>query len=188
MAIQMQQLSDEELFLALGAGDDQSRRAFELLYTRYASRVYTYCRKMLNNSALAEDIFQETFVRLFNAARNYSGSMTNTGAYLLRIARNLCLNEKQRKYNNALSLEELHLPVNTPSYESAELAQLLETALDALPDEYREALVLKEHLGLSYNEIAGVLGTTMPIVRTRIYRAKIKLRDILAPYLEDLQK
>ncbi len=77
---------------------------------------------------------------------------------------------------------------NTPSYESAELAHLLEAAMDALPDDYREALVLKEHLGLSYNEIADILGTTMPVVRTRIYRAKGKLKDILAPYLEDLQR
>ena len=189
MATSMQQCSDEELFRALGTGDEeQSRRAFELLYNRHASRVYTYCRRMLNNPTLAEDIFQEAFVRLHKAARSYRGSMTNTGAYLLRIARNLCLNEKQKKYNSAVSIEELDLPGNTPSYESAELAHLLETALETLPDEYREALVLKEHLGLSYNEIADVLGTTMPVVRTRIYRAKSKLKDILAPYLEDLQK
>ncbi len=185
----MQQLSDEELFRVLGSEGERSRRAFELLYNRHSSRVYTYCRRMLNNSALAEDIFQEAFVKLHSAARSHRGTMTNTGAYLLRTARNLCLNEKQKKYNSTLSLEDFDLPAgNTPSYESAELAHLLETALAALPDDYREALVLKEHLGLSYNEIAEVLGTTMPIVRTRIYRAKGKLKDILAPYLEDLQK
>ncbi len=103
MAVAMQQYSDEDLFTLLGSDDEQSRRAFELLYNRHSSRVYTYCRRMLNNSALAEDIFQEAFIRLYNAARSHRGTMTNTGAYLLRIARNLCLNEKQKKYNSTLS-------------------------------------------------------------------------------------
>lgn len=188
MAAYLQHCSDEELFTALGSNDDRSRRAFELLYNRHGSRVYTYCRRMLNNTALAEDIFQEVFIRLHNSARDGRCTMTNTGAYLLRIARNLCLNELQKKCNATVALEEFDMPCHTPAYESAELAQLLETAMETLPEDYREALVLKEHLGLTYNEIAEVLGTTMPVVRTRIYRAKNKLKDILAPYLEDLQQ
>lgn len=184
----MQHLSDEQLIRILGTDTGDAKQAFELLYTRHASRVYTYCRRMMNNSVTAEDIFQETFVRLYNAVQANKGNVANAGAYILRIARNLCLNEKQKKYNSAISLEDIELPATTPTYETAELAQLLDTALATLPDEYREALVLKEHLGLSYNEIADVLSTTMPVVRTRIHRAKGKLKDILAPYLEDLQR
>jgi RNA polymerase sigma-70 factor (ECF subfamily) len=57
-----------------------------------------------------------------------------------------------------------------------------------LPDDYKEVLVLREMYGYSYNEIADIVETTMPIVRTRIYRAKQKIRVILAPFIDDLYR
>lgn len=187
MANSLSHISDEELYAMLCRRDTAAHAAFEELYARHSSRVYTYCRRMLNNTAPAEDTFQETFVRLYNSAQT-ERTMTNVGAYLLRIARNLCLNEKQKKHHSMLPLEEFDFPARHPSYESVELAQIVETAVEALPEEYREVLIFREYLGLSYNEIADVLSTSMPVVRTRIYRAKAYLRNILAPYIEDLQK
>jgi len=174
----------------LNSRRDDARAAFEQLYERHAARVYTYCRRMLGNDALAEDFAQESFLRFIDSARSgrKEGMMTNAVAYLLRIARNACLNERTRRHYNAIELDEFRFPVYDYPFESRELSALIETAMEALPDEYREALVLKEHLSLTYNEIAEIVGTTMPVIRTRIYRAKNKLREILSPYLEDLQK
>lgn len=159
--------------------------AFMTLYTRHSPRVFTYCRRMMGDETSAEDMFQETFVRFHRSAQDVR-VMTNVPAYLLRIARNLCLNERRRKVNGTIALEEFHLPSTHPDYESAESARLVETAIETLPEHYRDALVLKEFLGMTYNEIAEVLETTMPVVRIRIFRAKQKLRGILSPYFEDL--
>lgn len=187
MANSLSHISDEELYAALRGRDPSAHAAFDELYARHASRVYTYCRRMLGSTTAAEDIFQETFARFYNSAGT-ERPMTNAGAYLLRIARNLCLNEKEKKHNTMLPLEEFDFPARHPSYESVELAQIVETAVEALPEEYREVLIFREYLGLSYNEIADVLSTSMPVVRTRLYRAKTQLRNILAPYIDDLQK
>jgi RNA polymerase sigma-70 factor (ECF subfamily) len=183
----LKQRSDEELYDMLRGGRDDAHAAFEEFYDRHSARLYTYCQRMMNNDPLAQDLFQETFIRFYDSVQKVE-NMTNAAAYLLRIARNLCLNERHRKHNNLVQLEEFHLPACHEHYESAELMQLVETAMETLPDDYREALMLKEQLGFSYNDIAEITGTTMPVIRTRIYRAKNKVRDILAPYLEDLQR
>ena len=180
-------LSDEELYNLFYEDKSRAKLAFEELYNRYSTKIYTYCNRILFDSELAEDVFQETFMKFFESA-NKDRDMTNVSAFLFKIARNLCINEKQRKHHSFLTFEELIYPVQEKSYESQEKKELLETALDALPKKYREVLVLKEFLGLSYKEIAEVLETTLPSVRIRIYRAKQKIRELLAPYIDDYQE
>lgn len=164
----------------------ESKKAFDELYRRHSTNVYTYCRKVLNNDPMSEDVFQETFTRFFEGAKQ-DREMTNVIGYLLKIARNLCLNEKSKKYNDKVSLDDLQLPHYDVSYGNIQLNEILQTALDALPKKYREVIVLREYLDMSYNEIAKTLGTTMPIVRIRIYRAKGKIRELLAPYFEEMK-
>jgi RNA polymerase sigma-70 factor (ECF subfamily) len=82
--------------------------------------------------------------------------------------------------------EEIELSYYDRPYEQKELLDILGRALDLLPDDYREAFVLREYNGLSYNEIAETVGISLDIVKIRIFRAKKKLREILAPYLVDL--
>jgi RNA polymerase sigma-70 factor (ECF subfamily) len=135
---------------------------------------------------MAEDIFQETFTRFYESAKT-KREMTNVSGYLLKIARNLCLNEKTKKYNDSVSLENLQLPHYDLSYDNKQLNEILQTALDAIPKKYREVLVLREFLDMSYKDIAEALETTMPIVRIRIYRAKSKLRELLTPYFEEIK-
>ena len=77
--------------------------------------------------------------------------------------------------------------MDTP-YEQKELSRLISTALEMLPEDYREVLMLREMYGYNYNEIAEIVETSMPIVRTRIYRAKQKIRVILQPFIDDLYK
>ncbi len=179
-------ISDAELYYMLKGSKQESKKAFDELYRRHSTNVYTYCRKVLNNDPMAEDIFQETFTRFFEGAKQ-DREMTNVSGYLIKIARNLCLNEKSKKYNDKVSLDDLHLPHYDVSYGNKQLNELLQTALDALPKKYREVIVLREYLDMSYNDIAKALDTTMPIVRIRLYRAKGKIRELLAPYFEEMK-
>jgi len=97
--------------------------------------------------------------------------------------------KNKKKYNSTkISLENFEFPSLDTPYEQTELNRLIATALEMLPDDYKEVLVLREMYGYSYNEIAEIVETTMPIVRTRIYRAKQKIRVILAPFIDDLYR
>jgi RNA polymerase sigma-70 factor (ECF subfamily) len=187
MSAHFKEYSDQQLYALLLEGGSSSRPAFDEIYQRYSPRIFTYCRRILGDGGMAEDMFQETFVRLFEGAKGKQ-DMTNLPAYLLRIARNLCLTEKKKQQRKTVTFEEFRFATHDSTYESTELVRLIETALETLKEEYRETYVLKEFLGMSYNEIAEITGVTMPVVRIRIYRAKTQIREILAPYIEDLQK
>jgi RNA polymerase sigma-70 factor (ECF subfamily) len=73
-------------------------------------------------------------------------------------------------------------------YENTELLQLITMSLDLIGFDYKEAFVLREWDGLSYNEIAELTGTSVENAKSRVFRAKQKIKDILAPYLKDLCK
>jgi RNA polymerase sigma-70 factor (ECF subfamily) len=124
-------------------------------------------------------------VKLFDAGRQ-GRSIDNFPAYLMTIARNLCLSHRARSKRQYVQVEDFHLTVRDVPYEQKELLQLIQMALELLPEDYREAFVLREYNGLAYNEISEVIGQSLDVVKVRIFRAKKKLREILAPYLEDL--
>jgi RNA polymerase sigma-70 factor (ECF subfamily) len=180
-------LSDEELYSLLCKDKKQARLAFDEIYSRYATKLYIYCTKILYDPVLAEDIFQETFMRLYETTNNQR-QMTNLGAFLFRIARNLCLNEKARKHHSFVSIDDVIIPFVENSYFEKEKSNVINLALNALPKKFREVVILKEFLGLTYSEIADILNSTVPAVRIRIYRAKEKLRELLTPYIKDFEK
>lgn len=186
MAQELQDISDEELFILLGAKKKkEARKAFDEIYNRYSSKIYSYCRKIMNNDEVANDIFQDTFTRVFEYAKK-GKEMKNVAGFILKVARNLCLNEKAKKYNSNVTLEDLKFPHYDKSYGKKELEELLKLAIEDLPNDYKEALVLKEFMDMSYKEIAESLETTLPVIRIRIYRAKNKLKEILSPYLKEI--
>lgn len=180
-------MTDEELFSKLGSSKRKvSKAAFDELYARYSANIFAYCRKILNNEEAARDIFQETFTRIYQTAKK-KRVMTNVAGFMIKIARNLCLNEKEKRKRTHISLEDINLPANDRHYGNKQLEELLNTALEDLPEDYREALILKEFMNMSYKEIANTLNTTLPVVRIRIYRAKNKLKELLAPYFNELE-
>lgn len=115
--------------------------------------------------------------------------MTNVPGFLLTIARNLCLNYN-RAARPSVSLENLDLPAAERGgvYEEHELLRLITVALDLLDAEHREAFVLREYEGLSYQEIADLTNTNEATAKTRAFRAKQKIRQILTPYLHDIER
>jgi len=181
------ELSDIELYAALKLEKSISEKAFAELYARYSPRIFAYCRRILGDYDCAQDAFQETFVKFYKSAQQ-EREMTNVPAYLLRIARNLCLN-MQRRDKGHISLEEYHLPSSKDmSLDKQELLGLITKAMETLPLEYKEAFILREYEGLSYQEIAEMTETSLSTVKIRIFRAKQKIRDILSPYIADISK
>ena len=178
--------TDEKLvFLLRSDSKEESEVAFTEVYNRYSSRVHAYCLRVLNDFEQAEDIFQEVFIRFFQKIKsNYPE--TNVSGYLIKIARNLCLNYKRDKVNT-INIQENDIYFEPgKSFENSELLDLITTALELLDFEYKEAFVMREYDGLSYNEIAQVTNTTVTNAKSRVFRAKQKIKEILQPYLKDM--
>jgi RNA polymerase sigma-70 factor, ECF subfamily len=177
--------ADLALYAKLSGSDTSAQEALSALYRRYSQRIYTYCRKIVGDNSVAEDLLQETFVKVFDSGKQQR-VIENFPAYLMTIARNLCLTHKARSKRATVPFEDFHLTTRDVPYEHIELMGLITTSLELLPEDYREAFVLREYNGLSYIEIAEIIGESIDVVKVRIFRAKKRLREILAPYLADL--
>lgn len=131
---ELEALSDAELYRRMCDGELSKRErdaAFTELYHRHAPRVYAYCRRIMGDDDVAKDAFQEAFMRFYSTA-DPTRTMTNVPAFLLRIARNVCLNIK-RSARPTLELEDYHSITREQPYENDELAELLARALELLP-------------------------------------------------------
>ncbi len=175
-----------EFLAGLSNGPDGARAAresFTKIYLRYRERVYAYALRVLGNEQDAEDLFQEVFYRVYARAQSFEEEKS-LGGWIFTIAHNLCLNKiRDRKPQDALENVTL---CSEPDQDFGEDWQaVIAHAMAQLPVEYREALVLREYEGLSYTEITGILHTTIPAIKSRIYRAKGRLRELLAPYYKE---
>jgi RNA polymerase sigma factor (sigma-70 family) len=176
-------LNDNELCEALRQGGESREHAFSELYRRYASRIYQYARRILNESTEAEDILQETFIK-FLGVIDKETVIENVPAYLLRIARNQSLRTGSKK-QITVPIEDYHSIFNEAPMEAEETSKILQMSLELLPKDQREALVMQVYGRLSYLEIADVMGVPMTTVRNWIVRAKDKMRKIVAPYFHE---
>jgi RNA polymerase sigma-70 factor (ECF subfamily) len=187
-------LSDEDL-MARAALDDT--RAFTELVRRYQLRVIHLVSRLLNDREVSEDIAQEVFVRVHLHRRNYrTGSKFST--WLFTIAANLAKNEirRRKRRRNWTSLDEMQETLKDASLQFADpkagresdmereqLGGVVGQAIEALPDRYRIALVLRDIDGMAYEEIGQVLKIPGGTVRSRINRARLMLKRKLEPWL-----
>lgn len=175
--------SDSELCRMLRGSKRESEAAFKELYYRHAPRLHAYCYRIMEHREEAADVFQETFLRFFDLARR-EREMTNVPGFLLRIARNLCLNRRRNRPRH-ISIEELDLPSDArPHLENEELQHLIERAVELLDEEFREAFILRECENLSYEYIAELTGTTVSNAKSRVFRARQKLKKLLEPNIK----
>lgn len=186
MKNQYSNYSDAELGEMLTGKKEVAERAFAELYSRYSRKVYAYCLKILGNKEDAGDVFQDTFVRFYNSAsqRVING---NIGGYIITISRNLCLNYKRDRKPMESFEEYMGSPQNEllEEQDSKEQLELIQSALNKLPIEYRDAFVLRQYQGYSYQEISDMTGESSSTVKNRVWRAKEKIKSLLAPYLKD---
>lgn len=149
-----------------------SREAFTELFERYRQPIYGFFRRRLREKARAEDLAQETFLAVVKAARRYEPrALFRT--YLYGIAMNL-LSAERRKARRPVPDEPADPPRSDP--ENALWVQQGVAALDA---EHREVLMLREYEELSYDQIAELLGIPVNTVRSRLFRARAALKELL---------
>lgn len=177
--------TDQQLYMMLFGSHKEKEAGFTELYMRHSQRIYQYCRRICGSDELASDVLQETFLRFLTAAEQ-KNEMTNIPAFLLRIARNLSI-DARKKHQHTISPDEIEIPAYDMSFESKELRNLLIVALDALPEDHKEAIVLQAYNGMSYQEISEVTNVPVTTIRNWIVRGKKKLREILSPYIKEME-
>ena len=158
---------------------------WEQVVREHSARVYRLAYRLSGNPQDAEDLTQETFVRVFRSLADFSPGTFE--GWLHRITTNLFLDmvrRRQRIRFDALPEDTERLPGRAPSpeqvYADTHLDPQVQAALDALSPEFRVAVVLCDIEGLTYEEIAATLGIKLGTVRSRIHRGRVQLRSALA--------
>jgi RNA polymerase sigma factor (sigma-70 family) len=177
-------VSDEALLAGLGSGNPEASAAF---IRRFQGRVYGLAVTMLRNPDLAEDVAQETFVRVWRHAATYDARRGRVPTWVLAIARNLAIDRTRLRSATPVDPEliasELELATEDAPVDIAERERVRQ-AVGALPDDQRRALVLAMYAGRTAREISELDGVALGTVKTRIRAAMLKLRDTLAVHHE----
>jgi len=165
---------------------------FELLMRRHNERLYRAARAITRDEREAEDVMQQAYVNAFSNLRQFNGE-AQFSTWLTRIAINEALARVRRRakyepFDEVLSNVETFMPSNpAPDPErqafTGELRELLEWAIDTLPDGAREVFVLREVEGLSTSETAASLSVSEDVVKTRLSRARAALRRALLEHV-----
>lgn len=192
--------SDVQLMLGVKAGDDAS---FELLLQKYRTPLVNFLSRMVRDPAVAEDLAQEVFLRVYRARKRYAPSAKFT-TWLFRIATNLALNSLRdnRHRQSEVSLDEpgedpssrfagsgrvpaLDVPDRAPDaverLMERDRAARIRRAILALPAKQRAAVLLHKYQELDYDEIARILGCSESALKSLLFRAYETLRVALAP-------
>ena len=191
---------DDELMERYRSGDEN---AFTLLVRRHQQPLINFIARYINDRDGAEDLAQETFIRIFKAARRYKPGQAHFKTWMYHIASNLCKNElRNRGRRNRYRVdsvvdgngdsEQIDLIENAPAdvssqpdvaLERKELHEAIQRAIAELPEQYRVPLVLRDLQGLSYDEISETLELRSGTTKSRINRARLMLKDKLKSYV-----
>lgn len=177
-------ISDSQLYFNLAEKGKIVEESFAELYSRFSQSVYAYCRKVLSNHEDANDIFQESFTKFFNSAKSHTDTLMNVEGYLMTITRNLCINHNRDKKHH-LNIDDFELFSDEKSYEDKELSELMKVILDTLDHETREVFVMRFYQGYTYPQIAKLTNINESTVKNKVWRAKERIKEALAPYLQE---
>jgi RNA polymerase sigma-70 factor, ECF subfamily len=186
--------TDVQLMLDVKAGDEQS---FELLLRKYRTPLVNFLYRMVQNTAVAEDLAQEVFLRVYRARREYAPSAKFT-TWMFRIATNLALNSVRdnRHRQMEISIDQtidtgedeqpaLEVPDRAPTVEqelvARSRAKMIMKAIHRLPEKQRAAVLLHKYQEMDYDEIARVLECSESALKSLLFRAYESLRAELAP-------
>jgi len=170
--------------------------AYNTLVLHYQNSVYNVAYRIMGEPGAADDATQEAFISAYKALGRYRGG--NFKAWLMRIVTNACYDElRRRKRKPQSSLDEisetyesspLFISKDAPDPEELQersaLVAAIESCLDTLPDEQRIAAVLRDVEGYDYEEIANIMATSLGTVKSRLSRARTKLRECLQGFEE----
>jgi RNA polymerase sigma-70 factor, ECF subfamily len=188
-------LSDAQIMLRVKAGDDS---AFEYLVQKYRRPMLSFMYRMAHNSAVAEDLAQEVFLRVYRSREKYEASAKFT-TWLYRIASNLAVNHardtRHQRPENTVSLDEpdqesgltMDLPDNSLSAEEAivrrEWLAAIRQRVEALPERQKMALIMHKYQQMDYRQIAEVLKLSESAIKSLLFRAYETLRVQLKEFV-----
>jgi RNA polymerase sigma-70 factor (ECF subfamily) len=187
---------DQQLVERAQRGD---KRAFDLLVVKYQRKLARLLSQFIRDAAEVEDVTQETFIKAYRSLSSFRGdSAFYTWLYRIGInaAKNFLVAQKRRastttnefdieaaeNFEEGSQLRELNTPEN--ELMSKQIAQTVHQTLQALPEELRSAITLREIEGLSYEEIASIMNCPTGTVRSRIFRAREAIADKLQSVME----
>jgi RNA polymerase sigma-70 factor (ECF subfamily) len=167
--------------LALGMIDAEFREAYE----RNKDLLFRCAWRMTGSSEKAEDIVQESFLRLWRGAATYNPARGSLRSFLLGVTRNLALKEmsREREFDE---LEESAAVCGPLDPVNRERGEVVSEAVRALPPLQREAVIMAEYEEMSLEEIANVTGADLAAVKSRLHRGRQNLRRMLAPLLSSI--
>ncbi len=174
-------------------------RAFEALVMRFQAQIINFTYRMLGNREEAQDLAQEVFVSVFKNIDNFRGE-SSLATWIYRIATNHCKNRKKylgRRYceqsintennntENSSKEPQISVEVSRPDdlLEGFETEQKIQQAIAELDEEQRAILVLRDIQSIPYEDISEITGLPLGTVKSRLHRARMILKDKLAPYL-----
>jgi RNA polymerase sigma-70 factor (ECF subfamily) len=191
----LQVLRDEDLIVRVQEGD---RRAFDEIVARYKGRLYSFILRMVKNPTTADELTQETLIRVFVHAEKYR-EIARFSTWIFTIATNLVRNTMRKRsrrprllsFNPVPDEDEAIIDPPDPNadpsrgVEGEELGELIALATSKIPEKYRIPFLLREVEELTYEEIQQVTGLKLGTVRSRINRARNKFRQLIKPMLKN---
>ena len=176
---------------------------FKSLVRRYQNRIYTTAYRMLGNAEEAEEVVQETCLKVLQNVGKFK-QQSSFAAWIFRIAHNVCLDVLRAKKRRGLFQLLVFDPTSTLDHDSTstqvisqaadpgpspaeqldltEQGQIIVNSLNKLPDQQRAVIVLHDIEGFSYEEIALIVSTNLGTIRSRLHYGRIKLKELLEPY------
>lgn len=196
----LSQLADERLLALVKKGD---KDAFDVLFERYKTKVFSFILRYVGDNATAEDVFQNTFIRLYTKARYFSHE-SKFSTWLYTIAANLCKDELKKrsirkhiplqgsttgdKSSIAIAPQDILQSGYANPHETArakERSDLVTKAIDTLPEDLRMVIILHCLHSLKYHEVAEILGIPTGTVQSRMHSALLRLRESLGKLMPD---
>jgi RNA polymerase sigma-70 factor (ECF subfamily) len=195
---------DDELMKQCQQGNME---AFDLIVRRNRASLVSFIARLLGNQDAAEDLAQETFVRMFKAIKRYRSGAAKFSTWMYHIASNLCKNERRNRgrrgrfFVDSVNTEERFgqdqgsedLIATAPAHvslqpenqlEQKEREHTVQSAISKLPERYRLPLILRDLQDLSYEEISDSLNLPLGTTKSRINRARLMLKDKLKSFME----
>jgi len=193
----VQAVADSDAALVERCRSDD-HRAFDQIVVLYKDRVLNYVRGMISDRDDADDIAQQTFVKAYVGLRSFQ-NRASLHTWILRIATNLCIDYRRRRGRpdrrpvylgatgddaQAAALEIVDTRCDpAQAYARQEMSLLTRNAIEALPDRLRTVLILHDMEGLPYEEIARIVRCPLGTVKSRLFHARMNVREQLLPYL-----
>lgn len=172
-------MNEESLIIQKAREGDME--AFSQLVGLYKKAVFNLCFRMLGDRDEAEDASQEAFIKIYKGLKSYN-MQNKFSTWGLKIASNTCIDFIRKRKVQTVPIEDYDISGDSSpekSYMSYETKKDIESAVKKLPEKYRIMIVYYHFMNLSYQEISNILNEPMTIVKNRLYRARLMLRDSL---------